>query len=235
MDITYLNHSSFLIKTKLQGNKLIKILFDPFSDEIGIKFKPTEADVVLISHDHKDHNNLAGVKGIVKDSIGNETFGSRGEGPFIINHPGQYEVKGVHIKAIASFHDGKKGEERGPNVIYTISNEDVRICFLGDLGHKLTESQVEEIGDINTLMIPVGGTYTIGPEMASEVISQIEPHFVIPMHYKTKNHKSDSPLKGLEDFIKQMGADDIKPKDSFEVIESLEEETEVVLLNPQYN
>lgn len=234
MEIIYLNHSSFLIKTKLQGNKIIKILLDPFSNDTGPQFKSTEADIILISHDHSDHNNLAGVKGIDVKKVNDESMGARGDGPYVINKPGQYEVSGIHIKGITSFHDNKKGEERGKNIIYTIYSEGTKICFLGDLGHTLTDGQIEEIGDINTLLIPVGGTYTIDPETASEVIGQIEPGYVIPMHYKTTSHKEDSLLKTLDDFIKQMGETEIKAKASFEPQESMSDEVEVVVLKEQY-
>ncbi|NCT55322.1 MBL fold metallo-hydrolase [bacterium] len=235
MEIIYLNHSSFLIKTKLQGNKIIKILLDPFSKEIGPDFKSTEADIVLISHDHPDHNNLAGVKGLDLNTVGDESLGSKGLGPYIITKAGQYEVGGIHIKGISSYHDNKKGEERGKNIIYTIFSEGYRVCFLGDLGHNLTDNQVEAIGDINTLLIPVGGIYTIDPETASEVIGQIEPSFAIPMHYKTSSHKEELTLKPLEEFTKQMGESDLKTKDSFEPHESLSDETEIIVLKPTYS
>lgn len=236
MEVVYLNHSAFVIKTKYEGNKLTKILTDPFNSEIGIKFQSTEADVVLISHFHSDHFNLAGVKGLTQEGGLDESHEALKDKPYVIKNPGQYEVKGIHIKGVKSFHDAKNGEERGLNTIYTISNEGFRICFLGDLGHKLTDSQIEEIGDVDLLLVPVGGHFTINPEIASEVISQIEPSYVIPMHYKTKNHSSDmfADVKPLDSFLEAMGAEDIKPKDSFTLSKSTEEETEVVVLKPQY-
>jgi len=236
MDIQYLNHSSFLIKTKYEGNKLIKIITDPFSDKIGIKFKSTEADIVLVSHDHNDHNNVDGIKGLTTKDMQDESFESHLNKPFVINTPGEFEVKGVHIKGITSYHDNKKGEVRGKNIIYTIYNEGFRVCFLGDLGHQLSDKQIEQIGDIDLLMVPVGNVFTIDPETASEVINQIEPSYVIPMHYKTENHTDSyfDGLKPLKSFLDAMGSEDIKPKESFTLTKSVEEETEVVILNPQY-
>jgi L-ascorbate metabolism protein UlaG (beta-lactamase superfamily) len=234
MEITYLNHSSFLIKTKYSGNQITKILIDPFSPDIGIKYPKQEADIVLMSHQHSDHNYVEGVKGLSEDSVLNETTGSLKNGPFVIKTAGEYELRGIYIKGIQSFHDDKKGELRGPNVIYTVSNENLTVCHLGDLGHILSESQVEAIGPIDVLLVPVGGFYTIDPETAVNVISQIEPGFVIPMHYKSSKHNEETfgKLSTLADFIKEMGIDDAKKMDSFKVEQGNIEETEVIVLNP---
>jgi len=163
-------------------------LIDPFSKEIGLKSPKIKDDIVLVSHDHDDHNNV--------DEINPEAF--------LINTPGEYEKKGIAIRGISSYHDKTEGKERGLNTIYVIKAEDVTICHLGDLGQeKLDEKQVDEIGDIDILLVPVGGNYTINGKEAVGVIGQIEPKIIIPMHSKIKDLKVE--IEGLEKFVKELG------------------------------
>lgn len=184
MDITYLGHSSFRIKTKTAT-----VITDPFdTDMVGIKFPPTEADIVTVSHDHGDHNAHSKVTATRK----------------IIDGPGEYEVMGVSVIGYKTYHDANKGEERGKNTIYVFETEKLRFCHLGDLGHALDENLINEIGDIDILFVPVGGGYTIGSKEAVDVISKIEPFFVIPMHYQQEGLKPDlfSALTPVENFLK---------------------------------
>jgi len=128
-------------------------VIDPYDEKIGLKLPNLSADIVLVTHNHSDHNNVAGVKGT----------------PFVIDGPGEYEVKEVFINGISSFHDDKEGKERGLNTIYVIEAEDLRFCHLGDLGQKqLTDEQLEKIDGIDVLMIPVGGEYTIDSSSAQK-------------------------------------------------------------------
>lgn len=200
MDIFPLGHSSFRIK-----GKNAVVVTDPFDPAFtGIKFpKIEEADIVMISHDHPDHNAVSQVPGK----------------PFVIKGPGEYEVKGVTVVGIASYHDEKKGEERGKNTIYKFTVDGINLCHLGDLGQKLTEKQVEEIGDVDVLFVPIGGFYTISPEIASEVIAQIEPFVVIPMHYKRDDLKEEiaEKLEGLDKFLKQMGAEGLEKQNKYTI------------------
>jgi L-ascorbate metabolism protein UlaG (beta-lactamase superfamily) len=236
MTIQYLNHSSFLIKTKYAGNSQIKVVIDPFDDSTGFKFKSTEADIVLVSHNHKDHANVAGIKGLEPHDLINDDIVAETDKPFIISTPGEFEIKGVHIKGIQSFHDGTQGKDRGPNIIYTIRNEGFSVCHLGDLGHMIDQKHVEEIGDVDVLLLPVGGVFTIGPETATEVISAIEPSIVIPMHYKTEKHSSEfAELSTLQDFAKEYGQEDFTLKDILDVSKSVEEGTKMVVLKPEYH
>jgi len=183
MIITWLGHSCFRIEIK-EGS----ILIDPFSKEIGLKPPRLKDNIIVVSHDHYDHNNTDGA----------------GEGSFIINSPGEYEKHGVYLRGIPSFHDNKGGTERGLNSIFVIKAEDVAICHMGDFGEdKLSDSQVSEIGNIDILMIPVGGKYTIGYKEAVAVIGQIGPKIVIPMHYKVKDLKLD--IEGPDKFVKESG------------------------------
>ncbi len=185
MDITYLGHSSFKIKTKNAA-----IITDPFDPQmVGLKYSGVEGDIVLISHSHRDHAASEKVGGAKK----------------VIEGPGEYEIMGVSIIGYQSFHDDKNGEERGKNTIYIVEADGLRVCHLGDLGHALSDDLIQEIGDIDILMIPVGGEFTIGPKEAAELVGKIEPFFVIPMHYQQPglDLKNFSALKPVSDFLKE--------------------------------
>ena len=165
-------------------------MIDPFHKEkVGLKPPKIKDDIVLVTHEHSDHNNL--------EDINPEAF--------LINNPGEYEKRGIAIRGISSYHDKVEGKERGINTIYVLKAEDMTICHLGDLGQeKLDEKQVDEIGDIDILLVPVGGTYTINYKEAIGVIGQIEPKIIIPMHYKVTGHTS-TVLDGPEKFVKELG------------------------------
>jgi len=212
MEISYLGHSSF----KIKGKKAV-VVTDPYSKEsTGIKFPKVEADIVTISHNHADHNQ--------KDSV----LGS----PFIVDGPGEYEIEDVSIFGISSFHDKKKGFERGKNTIYLIEMDGIRVCHLGDLGHQLYDRQIEELDGVDVLLIPVGGVYTIGPKEAGEVISQIEPKIVIPMHYNFPDLSQEifGKMSTLEDFLREVGEKgEVLPKLSI-TRDSLPGETKIVIL-----
>lgn len=187
MDITYLGHSSFRIKTKTAT-----VVTDPFDTQmVGIKYPQQEADIVTVSHDHADHNAADKVTGVRK----------------VIEGPGEYEVMGVSIIGYKTYHDSKNGEERGKNTVYVFETEKLRVCHLGDLGHSLSEDLVNELGDIDILIVPVGGDYTIDSKLAAEAVNKIEPFIVIPMHYQQEGLKADtfSSLDGVDNFLKETG------------------------------
>lgn len=189
MVITWYGQSCF----KIQSGETV-IFTDPFSKEIGLTPPRAQANIVTVSHHHSDHNNIESLSG----------------DPLIIKGPGEYETKGVDIRGIFSFHDNQEGKERGVNTIYIIEMEGIRICHLGDLGQKkLNEEQMEKMGEIDILMVPVGGEVVVNGEDASAIISQIEPRIVIPMHYKVQGlvFKFD----GVEDFLKEIGAEKKQP------------------------
>ncbi len=177
MNIQYYGHSCFKIITKPagRGQEEITIFLDPFSKEIGLRPPQGQADLILVSHDHHDHNNVSALKG----------------NPRVLDIPGEYSTFGVNIIGINSFHDNKSGEERGKNTIFILESEEIRVCHLGDLGSDLTEKQLEEINGVNILMIPIGGKYTIDGEKAVDIIKKIEPNIIIPMHYKIKGSNID--------------------------------------------
>ena len=183
MTINWFGQSCFRIEAK-EGS----IMIDPFSKEIGLKTPKIKDDLVLVTHGHSDHSNL--------EEVNPEAF--------VITTPGEYEKSGVAIRGILSYHDKSDGKERGLNTIYVIKAEETTLCHLGDLGQeKLNDKQVEEIGDVDVLFIPVGGNYTINYKEAIDVIGQIEPKIIIPMHYKLKDLKIE--LDGPEKFVKELG------------------------------
>ncbi len=187
MEITFLGQSAFKIK-----GKTTSIITDPYEGSmLGMKFTKTDADIVLFSHHHDDHDKVENVTNVKK----------------VIDGPGEYEVAGVSVIGIQTYHDDKKGAERGKNTIYVIEVEGLRLLHLGDLGHKLEDDQVKEIGNIDILMIPVGGTFTIDAKMAVEVVKQIGASIVIPMHYKLEGVESEvmNKLAPVDDFIKESG------------------------------
>ncbi|MGB4966444.1 MAG: MBL fold metallo-hydrolase [Microgenomates group bacterium] len=193
MDIKYLGHASFSIKSKLGS-----VVLDPFdSKAVGLKFPTQEADVVTVSHEHDDHNYLSGVTG----------------SPLIVNIPGEYEKNGIRIYGYESYHDANKGADRGKNTLFKIVAEDISVLHCGDLGHMLTEEALEEIDMVDVLMIPVGGFYTISADEAAKIISKIEPSIVIPMHYKTDGHDAETfkDVAPLANFLEKMGAGTIEP------------------------
>ncbi len=218
MKIIWYGQSLFELIAKPKQNDEIKIVIDPFDESLGLRIPKLEANILLATHEHHDHSNIKAVSG----------------NPFLIEDPGEYEVKGVHIKGIPAFHDNSLGKERGRVTVFTIETEEIKVCHLSDFGQaELTEQQLEEIGEVNVLMIPVGGTYTIGPKEASRIINQIEPQIIIPMHYQIPKLKYK--FEGLEKFLKIMGIKNLEHlnKLSIKKRDISEEKTKVVVLNPQ--
>jgi len=217
MNITWKGQSFFVIDVKGSENGGVSVAIDPYGDKIGLRVPNVEADILLISHDHADHSNTKAVKGH----------------PFVIDGIGEYEVKDIFIKGISAFHDSVDGKERGSVVIYKIEADGLKLCHLSDLGQKeLSPEQLEEIGVVDILMIPVGGTYTVDAKGAADIIAQIEPRIVIPMHYKLPNLKID--LDGVKKFLKVMGAEDITPEKKLKITPTHlpTEETKIVILEP---
>lgn len=225
MDIYPLGHSSFKIK-----GKAATIVTDPFDSKmVGLKFsKVDQVDIVTLSHGHSDHNFLEAL-GLKMPE--NET-GRVGE-TFVAAGPGEFDVKGVTIMGIPTFHDAKQGEERGKNVVYKFSVDEVNICHLGDLGHKLTDTQLNQIGGVDILLIPVGGFYTIDAKIAAEVVAQIEPCVVIPMHYGRTglNAQFSEKLEGADKFLKEMGSEETAPVPKYSTSkDKLPENTTIIVL-----
>lgn len=194
MEITHLGHSSF----KVRG-KRATLVTDPFDPEfISLKFPKVEASVVTVSHEHGDHNFTKGVGGE----------------PTIIDGPGEYEVAGIKIMGLSSFHDDKRGEERGKNTVYYIEMDKVSLAHLGDLGDKLDDAVSEILNGVDVLMIPVGGFYTISPVTAVEIITKLEPSIIIPMHYRPVGTRNETlaKLEPVSTFLKEMGKENVTPE-----------------------
>ena len=222
MNIIWHGQSCFKIITSPRKNSQVNIVIDPFDEGIGLKVPKLEADILLITHSHRDHNNIKAVGAPTSASL-----------PFLISSPGEYEIKEVFIQGIPSFHDNCQGKERGENTIYTIETEEMKICHLGDFGQKeLTSEQLEKIGEIDILMIPLGGIYTISAKEAIKVMSQIEPKITIPMHYQIPKLKIK--LEGLKEFLKTLGIKSIEPinKLSIKKKDLSVEEAKIVVLKP---
>lgn len=216
MQISWKGQACFHILAQRSKQEQVKIIIDPFDPSIGLKLSSSEADVVLATHDHEDHNNIKAAGGA-----------------FAVTGPGEYEIKDVSIQGIPSFHDEAEGKERGRNTIYVIDVEGIKLCHLGDLGqNELTADQVSKIGNVDILFVPVGGVYTIGAKGAAKVISQIEPRIVVPMHYLLPGLKFK--LDKVEDFLKEMGVKnaEAQSKLAVKVRDFVSEEMKIVVLTP---
>ncbi|MFA6981420.1 MAG: MBL fold metallo-hydrolase [Patescibacteria group bacterium] len=218
MDITFIGHSCFQIR-----GKECTLVVDPYDPKhVGYNLPKLNADAVLVTHHHPDHDNAAGV------------YNTR----IVIDGPGEYEVNGVTILGYKTFHDTKNGAERGDNTIFLIDVEGLNILHLGDLGHDLPDEVLSELPGIDVLLIPVGGNYTIDAQTASKVISSIEPNFVVPMHYATPDLKFEKDLEPLEKFLDEMGVENGSKKGQDKLTLSSKsgnlEETEVIVLSPKH-
>jgi len=217
MIITYHGHSCFKLKGK-NGS----LVTDPYDGSVGFSMPSLSADIVTISHDHYDHNNSKDVSGT-----------ARRKKPFLIDSLGEYEVGGISIFGKKSFHDGEGGEKTGVNRIFVITVDEIRICHLGDLGHELDENLLNEIGDVDVLLLPVGGVYTITAKQAVAVAKALEPSFIVPMHFKTSAHNQEKfgEMQELEEFIKEFGAEKVEKVDKLKVEKDrLPEEKELVII-----
>jgi len=188
MEITYLGHSCFKLKNK-EG---MTIVMDPFKSEmVGLPFAKEVADIVTISHNHDDHNALENVTGPVTR-----------QDTFVIDKEGEYEIGGVEIAATKMYHDKEEGAERGKNLIMNVRMDGLNILHLGDLGHKLSEAQIEKIGSVDVLMVGVGGVTALETNEVMDLIKDIQPSYVIPMHYKVAGMTEEwSGKHTLEEFL----------------------------------
>ena len=187
MKIKWWGHATFTITTS-EGTKIV---IDPYNKDLPYQTVNDKADIVTVSHDHFDHNAVDLVPG----------------SPSIVRDTAGYSDNKLKIKGISSFHDEKEGNERGENIIFIYSFDDIKLAHLGDLGHPLNDDQKEKLKDIDVLLIPVGGHFTIDANQAYEIVKQINPEVVFPMHYKTGI--LDLPIKGVDKFLKHFDEDRI--------------------------
>lgn len=186
--VQWFGQSSF----EITGKDGVRIVTDPykpggFDGAIGYKPITISADIVTVSHEHADHNYTEGIGG----------------SPTILRNPGKQTIKGIEFEGITSNHDKVFGTQRGKNTIFKFTIDGIAFCHLGDLGTTLSKAQLQAIGKVNILFIPVGGTFTIDWQDAYKVIDQLNPNIVIPMHYKTDVVKL--PLAEVKDFLSKGG------------------------------
>lgn len=196
MKIKWNGHASFTF-TADDGTVLVTDPYDPagYGGVLTYDVVSDNADAVLVSHDHDDHNYVKGLPG----------------SPQVLKVSGQ--VREIKINGIDSFHDESNGSERGSNMIFSFNMDGIDICFLGDLGHQLSSEQIDAIGNVNLLLVPVGGTFTVDADGAIKLIEALKPDLVIPMHYKTA--KCNLPIGEVEDFLGKM--ENIKRLDQSEI------------------
>jgi len=219
MNITSLGHSCFEIEDKLNGVS-VTLVTDPYDKETGLRLPKTRADIVTISHDHHDHNYAEAILGVDEKT------------PFIINRPGEYEFRGVFATGIGCYHDKEEGIKMGKSTMFKIDFGETCLLHCGDLATALSENQIEKIGEVDVLFIPVGGKYTLDAKEAAEVVRQIEPRIVIPMHYKVPGLNID--IAGVDAFCKEMGSTGEKmSKFKFQKKDLPAEETKLIILEKE--
>jgi L-ascorbate metabolism protein UlaG (beta-lactamase superfamily) len=212
MEITWFGQTCF----RLSERGLATVVTDPYSPEIGLTLPRSRAHIVTVSYDDPQCRYTSGVRGPFK----------------LLDGPGEYEIGTVFITGIATYADGKRGAARGLNTVFTFSFDSLTVCHLGRLGHVPTQSQVEDLGTVDILLVPVGGMGSLSPAQASEVISLFEPSFVIPMYYKIPGLQVK--LGTLSRFLKEMGLEKVDSQEAFKVSRSsLSEETQVIVLEPR--
>lgn len=213
MKVRWLGHSSFLITS----NEGVRIITDPYRTSWDLKYDEIKepADIITVSHEHLDHNNVT-------------TVGGK---PQVAKGITRVEIKGVKFIGVSTYHDESKGKDRGSNTVFCFEVDGVRVCHLGDLGHKLSNQEVAQVGKVDVLLIPVGGVYTINTDVATEVSNKLKPSIIIPMHYK--NERCSFPISGVDDFLE--GKRNIVKMDASEVefeAEKFPAETQIIVLKP---
>lgn len=196
MKIKWNGHASFTI-TAADGTVIVTDPYDPNGYEGALQYGVVDdrADIAVVSHDHADHNYVEGLKG----------------SPHVVK--GTENVKGIEIKGIETFHDESEGSERGKNLVFIINVDGISICFCGDLGHQLSQEEINSAGKIDILLVPVGGFFTLDAEGASKLVEAVKPGLIIPMHYKTS--KCGFPISDAAPFLSLMK--DVKKQNKSEV------------------
>jgi len=209
MEINWLGYSCFTIK-----GSHATVITDPYPPDLGYSLGNPSARIVTVSHQHPGHSYVQGVTGE----------------PKLVTGPGEYEISGVLITGMSTFHDAEGGKKRGKNTVYVIEVDEVTVCHLGDLGHVLTTTQIEEIDNVDVLLLPVGGVSTVNASIAAEIVRQVGPKAVVPMHYKTAVLKRE--LEPVDRFLKEMGIKDVEPKPKLSFTKAnLPATTQIFLLN----
>jgi L-ascorbate metabolism protein UlaG (beta-lactamase superfamily) len=210
LDVTWLGQSCF----RLRGRSAA-VVTDPFPPALGPKLR-LDGNLVTVSHPHENHSHVQSVKDA-----------------YVVEGPGEYEVAGVTVRGLPTYHDSQQGAEHGRNTVYVIELDDVRVCHLGDLGHTLDDRALETIGNVDVLLVPVGGGRTLDGAKAAEVVRQVEPRYVVPMHFGHPSLRTE--LAPVERFLKEMGVpeSEAQAKLTVQASAAAEGETKVVVLEPR--
>lgn len=166
MEVRWFGHSFFLVTTE----RGVRLAFDPFDQSVGYPLPEVEADFVLVSHEHFDHNNVALVRGYRE----------------VVRQPGEYTKDGVKIRAFSTFHDEEEGKKRGRNIVFRVEADNLVFMHVGDLGMVPGDQEIGSWKPVHLLFVPVGGVYTIDAKGAQELVQKLAPSVVVPMHYKTR-------------------------------------------------
>lgn len=187
MKITWLGHATFLVESK-DGTRIITDPFEAgsYDGAVGYAAITDPADIVTVSHDHADHNAV--------DAVSGE--------PEVVRGAESRTIKGIALRGLGTYHDESRGQDRGRNTIFVMEVDGIRVGHLGDLGHPLSDDEAESLGQIDVLLAPVGGYYTIGPEEAKKVAERLGARIIIPMHYKTD--ALGFPIQPVDDFLRLM-------------------------------
>jgi L-ascorbate metabolism protein UlaG (beta-lactamase superfamily) len=214
MKIKWLGNACFMITSEAG----LRIITDPYLTGYNLKYGQVNesAEVVTVSHEHLDHNYVAAVRG----------------NPEVVRGIGTFKVRGIEFRGVHSFHDEVRGSRRGSNTMFRFEVDGISICHLGDLGHRLSDKQVSELGSIDILLVPTCGYYTMSVKTATEVCNQLKPKVIIPMHFKTDGW--DAPVADVDEFLEEkesvtkLNASEVK----FEQ-EDLPATTQIIVLKPE--
>jgi L-ascorbate metabolism protein UlaG (beta-lactamase superfamily) len=207
MEITWYGRACFRLK-----GRDATVITDPCPPSTGFVAGRHDVDLLTISHDHPDHTYTRSIRA-----------------QLTLTRPGEYEFRDLLVTGVKAFHDGVGGAEHGPNVIFAIEIDGVHVCHLGDLGHLLNEDQLAELGPVDVLLVPVGGHSTVSPADAAEVVSQLNPKLVIPMHFAVDGGSRDLDAAGT--FLHEMAvAEPMRQPKANLTPSSLPDETQVILL-----
>lgn len=214
MEVLWYGHACFRLK-----DRNVTVVTDPYDKTLGLALPRPKADIVTVSHPTPHHNYVAGVKGDFK----------------VIDGPGEYEIGGVFVTGInltSPTKSNKTPQAETINNVFVIYMDNIALCHLGDLKHVPSQSQVEDMGSIDVLLVPVGGYNALNAAQAAEVISLIEPYVVIPMHYRLPD--LNVKLDPVDKFLKEMGITKAETVATLKLTKTgLPEETQVVLMEPK--
>lgn len=213
MELFWFGHSCF----RLSERGLATVVVDPFdSNAVGYFPLKLKADIVAVSHDAPGHNFINAAKGATQ----------------ILNGPGEFEIGGVFITAVQTDGHGKKKEDVSRNTLYVFDYNGLTVAHLGDIKQVPTQSEIEALGNVNVVLIPVGGGGGLNAAKAAEIIGLLEPNLIIPMHYKTKD--VSVPLDSLDKFLKEMGLQPLDTVPSLKITKSsLPAESKVIVMDYQ--